>query len=49
MLAAQFQNIKSNSVDEFHDLKTEVVVHPPGLKTGEVITHWRNSAAARPQ
>jgi hypothetical protein len=26
MLAPQFQNITSNSVDEFRDLKTEVVV-----------------------
>ncbi|MGA3310767.1 MAG: amino acid ABC transporter substrate-binding protein [Xanthobacteraceae bacterium] len=37
MLAAQFQNIKSNSVDEFRDLKTEVVVYPPQFKSGEVI------------
>ena len=37
MLAAQFQNIKSSSVDEFRDLKTEVVVYPPELKTGDVI------------
>jgi len=37
MLAAQFQNIKSNSLDEFRDLKTEVVVYPPQLKNGELI------------
>jgi branched-chain amino acid transport system substrate-binding protein len=37
MLTAQFQNIKSNSVDEFRDLTTEVVVYPPDLKSGEVI------------
>ena len=37
MLAAQFQNIKSNSADEFRDLKTEIVVYPPNLKSGEVI------------
>ena len=37
MLAAQFQNIKSNSADEFRDLKTEIVVYPPDLKSGEVI------------
>ena len=37
MLAAQFQNIKSNSADEFRDLKTEIVVYPPDLKNGEVI------------
>ncbi len=45
MLAAQFQNIKSNSIDEFHDLKTEVVVYPPGLKTGEVIYPYENALA----
>ena len=37
MLAAQFQNIKSNSVEEFRDLKTEVVVYPPDLKSGDLI------------
>ena len=37
MLAAQFQNIKSNSVADFYDLKTEVVVYPPQFKTGDVI------------
>jgi branched-chain amino acid transport system substrate-binding protein len=37
MLAAQFQNIKSNSIDEFRDLKTEIVVYPPQLKSGELI------------
>jgi len=36
-LAAQFQNIKSNSIDEFRNTKTEVIVYPPKFKTGEVI------------
>jgi len=36
-LAAQFQNIKGNSIDEFRDLKTEVIVYPPQFKSGEVI------------
>jgi branched-chain amino acid transport system substrate-binding protein len=36
-LAAQFQNIKSNSIDEFRDTKTEVIVYPPQFKSGEVI------------
>ena len=45
MLAAQFQNIKSNSVDEFRDLKTEVVVYPPELKSGEVIYPYENALA----
>ncbi len=43
MLAAQFQNIKSNSVDEFRDLKTEVVVYPPQFKSGEVIYPYENA------
>lgn len=36
-LAAQFQNIKSNSIDEFRNTKTEVIIYPPKFKTGEVI------------
>ena len=43
MLAAQFQNIKRNSIDEFRDLKTEVVVYPPDLKSGEVIYPYENA------
>ncbi len=43
MLAAQFQNIKTNSVDEFRDLSTEIVVYPPDLKTGEVIYPYANA------
>jgi len=45
MLAAQFQNIKSNSVDEFRDLKTEVVVYPPQFKSGELIYPYENAIA----
>jgi branched-chain amino acid transport system substrate-binding protein len=36
-LAAQFQNIKGNSIDDFRDTKTEVIVYPPQFKSGEVI------------
>jgi branched-chain amino acid transport system substrate-binding protein len=36
-LAAQFQNIKSNSIDDFRDIKTEVIVYPPQFKSGDVI------------
>lgn len=36
-LAAQFQNIKGKTVDDFRDLSTEVIVYPPKYKTGEVI------------
>ena len=45
MLAAQFQNIKSNSPDEFHDLATEIVVYPPQIKSGEVIYPYENAIA----
>jgi branched-chain amino acid transport system substrate-binding protein len=36
-LAAQFQNIKGKTVDEFRDLTKEVIIYPPKYKTGEVI------------
>jgi branched-chain amino acid transport system substrate-binding protein len=36
-LAAQFQNIKGNSIDDFRDLKTEVIIYPPQYTSGEVI------------
>ena len=37
-LAAQFQNIKGSSVDDFRDpQKTEVIIYPPQFKSGEVI------------
>src|SRR5450631_3586388 len=36
-LAAQFQNIKGKSIDDFRDLKTEVIIYPPQYKSGEVI------------
>ena len=36
-LAAQFQNIKGNSIDDFRDAKTEVIVYPPQFNSGEVI------------
>ncbi|MGA3308887.1 MAG: amino acid ABC transporter substrate-binding protein [Xanthobacteraceae bacterium] len=42
-LAAQFQNIKSNSIDEFRDLKTEVIVYPPQFKSGEAIYPYENA------
>ena len=36
-LAAQFQNIKGNGIDDFRDLTTEVIIYPPQYKSGEVI------------
>ena len=37
MLLVQFQNIKGNSIDEFRDLKTEVILYPPQYKSGDVV------------
>jgi branched-chain amino acid transport system substrate-binding protein len=36
-MAAQFQNIKGNTIDDIRDLSKEVIVYPPKFKTGEVI------------
>ena len=36
-LAAQFQNIKGNGIEEFRDPKTEKIVYPPQFKSGDVI------------
>ena len=37
MLLVQFQNIKSNSIDAFRDLSTEVLLYPEQYKSGELI------------
>jgi len=37
MLLIQFQNIKSNSIDDFRDLSTEVILYPPQYKSGDLI------------
>jgi len=44
-LAAQFQNIKGNTVEDFRDLKTEVIVYPPQFKSGEVIYPYEKAIA----
>ncbi len=44
-LAAQFQNIKGNSIDDFRDTKTEVIVYPPQFKSGEAIYPYQNAIA----
>jgi branched-chain amino acid transport system substrate-binding protein len=36
-MAAQFQNIKGNTIEDFRDLSTEVVLYPPQYKSGDVI------------
>jgi branched-chain amino acid transport system substrate-binding protein len=44
-LAAQFQNIKGNSIDDFRDLKTEVILYPPQYKSGNVIYPYAKAIA----
>ena len=36
-LAAQFQNITGNTIDDVRDLSKEVIIYPPQFKSGEVI------------
>ena len=42
-LAAQFQNIKGNGIDQFRDPSTEAIVYPPQFKSGEVIYPYENA------
>jgi branched-chain amino acid transport system substrate-binding protein len=44
-MAAQFQNIKGNTIDDFRDLKTEVIVYPPQFKSGEVVYPYEKAIA----
>ena len=37
MLLVQFQNVKSNRIEEFRDLSTEVIIDPPQYKSGNLI------------
>jgi branched-chain amino acid transport system substrate-binding protein len=36
VMAVQFQNLKSNDMEQFRDPKTEVILWPPALKTGDI-------------
>jgi branched-chain amino acid transport system substrate-binding protein len=44
-LAVQFQNITSNSIDDFRELKTEVIMYPPKYKSGELIYPYEKAIA----
>ena len=44
-LAAQFQNVKGKTVDDFRDLSTEVIIYPPQYKSGEVIYPYEKAIA----
>ena len=37
MFLVQFQNIKSHSIDEFRNLSTKVILHPPQYRSGDLI------------
>jgi len=43
VLQVQFQGVKNNDVDQFKDPKTEVILWPPSLKTGNVIYPYENA------
>jgi branched-chain amino acid transport system substrate-binding protein len=36
VMAVQFQGVKSNDLEQFRDPKTEVILWPPALKTGDI-------------
>jgi branched-chain amino acid transport system substrate-binding protein len=43
VLAVQFQNVKSNNLEQFKDPKTEVILYPPQLKNGEIIYPYQKA------
>jgi branched-chain amino acid transport system substrate-binding protein len=40
VMEVQFQNVKGNDVNQFKDPKVEVVLYPPALKDGNVVTPY---------
>ena len=40
VLEVQWQNIKSNNIDQFEDTRTEVILEPAEYRTGEVIAPY---------
>jgi branched-chain amino acid transport system substrate-binding protein len=40
VMEVQFQNVKGHDVDQFKDPKVEVVLYPPDLKDGNVVTPY---------
>lgn len=43
VLEVQWQNIKSNNLDEFKDTKTEVILEPAEYRTGSVVAPYNGS------
>jgi branched-chain amino acid transport system substrate-binding protein len=44
VLEVQWQNIKSNTVDQFKDTKTEAILEPPQYRTGAVTAPYNGGA-----
>ena len=44
VLEVQWQNIKSNNLDEFKDTKTEIILEPAEYRTGTVIAPYNGGA-----
>jgi len=44
VLEVQWQNIKSNSLDQFKDTKTEAILEPSQYRTGTVIAPYNGGA-----
>ena len=42
-MEVQFQNVKANDVEQFKDPKTEVILWPPSLKTGDLMYPYTGS------
>ena len=45
VMAAQFQNVKSNNIEEFRKLDTLPIIYPPEYKSGEVIYPYEKATA----
>jgi branched-chain amino acid transport system substrate-binding protein len=43
VLAVQFQGVQSHDLAQFKDPKTEVILWPPALKSGEVRTPYSDA------
>jgi len=45
VMAAQFQNVKSNNIEEFRKLDTLPIIYPPQYKSGDVIYPYEKAIA----
>jgi branched-chain amino acid transport system substrate-binding protein len=42
-LAAQFQNVKGNTIEDFRDTSNLVIIYPPEYKSGDVVYPYENA------